>query len=145
MPRRHLLALAIAVPFCVGSAQAIDLRAGGQLNGGGAEVGADLSGLIGALENGVSRNLLGGLGSGLAWAGGNTLSTVRDRGPNATAYNGLVDDTTSYIARSSNLNNARLDPEAVRVSRDGRDSQTYAPMLAGLSVVGWFVSRRCRP
>ena len=51
------------------------------------------------LENGVAGNLLGGLGSGLAWAGGNTFIATPDRGPNATAYNPLVDNTTSYIER----------------------------------------------
>jgi len=43
--------------------------------------------------------LLGGVGSGLAWAGGNTFLATPDRGPNATAYNPLVDNTTSYISR----------------------------------------------
>src|SRR5215813_926204 len=53
----------------------------------------------GPLENGVAGNLLGGIGSGLAWAGGNTFIALPDRGPNATAYNSLVGDTTSYINR----------------------------------------------
>lgn len=97
MPRRHLLALAIAAPFCAGGAQAVDLLAIGQINGSSAGVGTDRSGLTGVLENGVFR-LLGGLGSGLTWAGGNTLLAVPDRRPNATAYNSLVDDTTSYTA-----------------------------------------------
>lgn len=57
-----------------------------------------------ALENGVAGNLLGGVGSGLAWAGGNSFIATPDRGPNATAYNPLVDDTTSYIARFQTLN-----------------------------------------
>ncbi len=45
--------------------------------------------------------MLGGIGSGLAWAGGNTFLALPDRGPNATAYTGgsAVDNTTSYIAR----------------------------------------------
>lgn len=60
---------------------------------------SDLSGQTGALENGVAGNLLGGVGSGLAWAGGNTFIATPDRGPNAVAYNANVDDTTSYIAR----------------------------------------------
>jgi hypothetical protein len=55
------------------------------------------------LENGVKGNFLGGIGSGLAWAGGNTFIATPDRGPNATAYNSLVDDTTSYIARFQTL------------------------------------------
>ena len=39
------------------------------------------------------------MGSALAWAGGNTFLAAPDRGPNATAYNSAVDDTTSYVAR----------------------------------------------
>lgn len=65
---------------------------------------ADMSGLRGALENGIAGNVLGGIGSGLAWAGGSTFIATPDRGPNATAYNPLVDDTSSYIARFQSLN-----------------------------------------
>ncbi|MGZ3237276.1 MAG: FxDxF family PEP-CTERM protein [Burkholderiaceae bacterium] len=43
------------------------------------------------------------MGSGLAWAGGNTFIATPDRGPNATAYNPLVDDTSSYIERFQTL------------------------------------------
>ena len=35
------------------------------------------------LENGVAGNLLGGVGSGFAYAGGNTFLALPDRGPNA--------------------------------------------------------------
>jgi len=65
----------------------------------------DLSGLTGTLENGLPANQFGGIGSGLAWAGGNRFIAVPDRGPNATAYAGgeLVDNTASYIARCQNL------------------------------------------
>jgi hypothetical protein len=60
----------------------------------------DLSGLSGTLENGVDpANILGGIGSGLAWAGGNTFIALPDRGPNATPWNASVDNTTSYISR----------------------------------------------
>ena len=48
---------------------------------------SDLSGLTGTLENGVSASILGGLGSGLAFAGGGTFLAVPDRGPNAVPYN----------------------------------------------------------
>jgi hypothetical protein len=51
------------------------------------------------LENGVAGNLLGGLGSGMAWAGGETFLMLPDRGPNAVPYNGFVDNTTSYMPR----------------------------------------------
>ncbi|MDD2725446.1 MAG: esterase-like activity of phytase family protein [Methylovulum sp.] len=57
-----------------------------------------------ALESGVAGNILGGVGSGLAYAGGNTFIAIPDRGPNATAYNSNVDDTTSYIPRFQTFN-----------------------------------------
>lgn len=59
----------------------------------------DLSGLSQPLENGVPANLLGGFGSGLAYAGNNTFLALPDRGPNAVAYNSQIDDTVSYIDR----------------------------------------------
>jgi hypothetical protein len=52
-----------------------------------------------ALENGAAGNKLGGIGSGLAWAGGNTFLALPDRGPNAAIYNPAIDNTTSYIPR----------------------------------------------
>ncbi len=51
------------------------------------------------LENKVPGNLAGGLGSGLAWAGGDTFLMLPDRGPNAEPFNPLVEDTASYIPR----------------------------------------------
>jgi hypothetical protein len=60
---------------------------------------ADLSGLDGTLENGAPANLLGGLGSGLAWGFGNTFLALPDRGPNAVPFDSLIDDTVSYIPR----------------------------------------------
>src|SRR5579862_4958918 len=59
----------------------------------------DLSGLSGTLENGDPASVLGGLGSGMAWAGGNTFLNVPDRGPNAVPYDASIDNTTAYIAR----------------------------------------------
>jgi hypothetical protein len=75
----------------------------GTLTGSTAGANADLSGLTGTLENGLPANILGGLGSGLAYAGGNTFLGVPDRGPNATHYNSAVDDTVSYIARFQSI------------------------------------------
>lgn len=86
---------------------AFSLIATGSISG----AAADLSGQTGALENGVAGNLLGGIGSGLAWAGGNTFIATPDRGPNAVAYNAAVDDTTSYIARFQTLSMS-LTPNA---------------------------------
>jgi hypothetical protein len=79
------------------------LLAIGTLNGSSAGANQDLSGLTGTMENGLPGNILGGLGSGLAYAGGNTFISVPDRGPNATPYNAAVDDTVSYISRVQTL------------------------------------------
>jgi hypothetical protein len=150
----------------------------------------------GGLEDSVSGNILGGLGSGLAYAGGDTFLMLPDRGPNATPYDASIDNTTSYYNRfhsfrfqlvpsstdlpftiretleattllwspkpltykgaapalnaadrfyfngrsdqfdaakgSTNPDNARLDPEGIRVSADGRSvfvSDEYGPYL----------------
>lgn len=93
----------LLLPLVIASASqfahaSVDLIAIGSLTGT-----SDLSGLTGTLENGLAGNLLGGLGSGLAWAGGNTFLALPDRGPNATPYNPLVDDTVSYISRFQTL------------------------------------------
>jgi hypothetical protein len=53
----------------------------------------------GALESGVAGNPLGGIGSGLAYAGHHQFIALPDRGPNANSYDSSVDDTTSYIPR----------------------------------------------
>ncbi len=100
-PRFTLTAVAVAMIYAAPDAAraAPVLLASGSLTGSSAGSYTDLSGLTGTLENGVSPALLGGLGSGLAYAGGNTFLAVPDRGPNAAAYNPAVDDTTSYIAR----------------------------------------------
>lgn len=92
-------ALALCCASLLGSAQAVDLIAIGQLSA----TASDLSGLSGNLESGAPANLLGGMGSGLAWAGGNTFLALPDRGPNAKAWNPGVDDTTSYIPRFHTL------------------------------------------
>ena len=64
---------------------------------------SDLSGLTGTLENGVAANILGGLGSGIAFAGGDTFLAVPDRGPNAVPFDSKIDDTASYINRFQTL------------------------------------------
>jgi len=197
MFRPRLLALLIGSAFALPAAHAIDLIAVGSLTDS-----TDKSGLNGLLENGVdAANVLGGIGSGLAWAGGNTFIALPDRGPNATNWSAgggdAVDQTTSYISRlqtvqltltqapsgalpytlaptlsattllssatalnygsvtpgintaskfyfdgrsdnfapgtnSVNPNNARFDPEAVRMSNDGRSvfvSDEYGPYV----------------
>jgi hypothetical protein len=96
--RLHPVACAVALALytlAAPQAQAVDLIAIGSLSGSS----TDFSGQSGALENGVAGNLLGGVGSGLAWAGGSTFLALPDRGPNATPWNSTVDDTASYIPR----------------------------------------------
>jgi hypothetical protein len=176
------------------AANAISLIAQGSLSG----QASDKSGLNYTLENGKQASSAGGLGSGLAWAGGNRFVSVQDRGPNVDPWNNSLDNTTSFISRfqsltlslaanagpsplpfsltttltgttlfssstplnygaggapaqnsagksyftgrsdnfgagnSLNPNNARFDPEAVRVSRDGKSvfvSDEYGPYV----------------
>jgi hypothetical protein len=75
------------------------LLAIGELDQTRAGTFTDLSGLKYTLENGAAANLLGGFGSGLAYAGGNTFLALPDRGPNATSFDSAIDDTSSYINR----------------------------------------------
>jgi len=84
----------------------VDLIAVGDLSGASRDLSAATAG---PLENGVPGNLLGGIGSGLAYAGGGIFIAVPDRGPNAVPYDAAVDDTTSYIDRFQTLR-ARLVP-----------------------------------
>lgn len=104
MHSKNIIALLLAGVFAQQAAQAgVKLIAIGSLAGDGADRS---SATAGALESGVAGNLLGGVGSGLAYAGGDTFVAIPDRGPNANAYNGAVDDTTSYIPRFHTLNMA---------------------------------------
>lgn len=87
-----LSGIALPALLAMPSAQALELIAREGLSG----APTDLSSVTaGTLENGVAGNLLGGLGSGLAWAGGNAFVALPDRGPNATAWNSAVADTSS--------------------------------------------------
>ena len=86
--------------FGAGGASAqVKLIAKGTLTESSAGLFADLSGLDYNLENGAPANLLGGLGSGLAWEFGDTFLALPDRGPNAVSFDSLVDDTVSYVPR----------------------------------------------
>jgi hypothetical protein len=89
----------------------------------------DLSGLTDILENGVNADLLGGLGSGLAWAGGNTFIAIPDRGPNAIEYNDLVDNTVTYIPRFHTIS-MDLEP-----SNGGSLPFTLTPTLAATTLL----------
>jgi len=103
MRSRLFLSLLLGSALSAASAQAgVLMLAKGVLNGS-----SDLSGLTGTLENGMAANVLGGLGSGLAYAGGTTFVAVPDRGPNATDYGAAaIDQTTSYISRVQTLDMA---------------------------------------
>ena len=93
------LLVAASLGVSVVHAASPTLAAIGSLSSSGAGSFADLSGLGYTLENGVAANLLGGMGSGLAWAGGDTFLALPDRGPNAVAWNSALSDTASYIDR----------------------------------------------
>jgi len=79
----------------------IDLIAIGSVSGNYEDLSTETAGL---LENGVAGNSLGGIGSGLAYAGGNTFIAIPDRGPNATMYDSAIDNTASYINRFQTFN-----------------------------------------
>ena len=100
--KRALICSALLILGCsalpVANAQGT-LLAKGTLTGSKAGPNLDLSGLKNTLENGVPANLLGGLGSGIAYVSGDTFLALPDRGPNAVSFNPLVDDTVSYINR----------------------------------------------
>ncbi len=73
--RRFILTVALT-SLCLSSA----VRATPELIAiGSFNLTADLSGLTGTLENGVAANTLGGIGSGLIWAGGNTFIAGKAR------------------------------------------------------------------
>ena len=97
MTNKHLIPFLLLPFFIVPTAQAqIDLISIGQVSGTYQDMATKTAA---PLESGVAGNILGGVGSGLAYAGGNTFLALPDRGPNATPYNLLVDDTTSFIPR----------------------------------------------
>ncbi len=99
--KHKLLPLMLAAILAAPSAHAaVDLIAIGTLSGNATDLSTETAG---ALENGAAGNLFGGIGSGIAYAGCNTLLAVPDRGPNAVAYNTAVSDTTSFINRFHTL------------------------------------------
>ena len=102
MNKRNWLRVAVAAAFTSSAAHAsVDLVALGEISG----TYEDLSTATAhPLENGVAGNRFGGIGSGLAYAGGTTFLGLPDRGPNATVYNAAIDSTTSYINRFQTLN-----------------------------------------
>lgn len=90
---------ALAITTASSAVAQVALIAKGTLTGSSAGSYADLSGLKGTLENGVPANLLGGLGSGMAYVAGDEFVVLPDRGPNAVTFDAAVDNTVSYINR----------------------------------------------
>ena len=81
------------------SAQTLPVLAIGTLDQSRAGTFEDLSGLKYPLENGVRANELGGFGSAITYAGGNTFLALPDRGPNAVEFDDAIDNTASYVNR----------------------------------------------
>jgi hypothetical protein len=97
MFQSKLLALAIASMLAIPAANAsVDLIAVNGLSGSRSDLSPDTAA---TLENGVPGNLLGGIGSGLAYGGADRFVAIPDRGPNAVPFNSAVSDTASYINR----------------------------------------------
>lgn len=97
MNRIKLIPLALAAIVAAPLAQAApDLIAVGTISGTYQDLSSATSG---TLENGVAGNRLGGLGSGITYAGGDLFIAVPDRGPNAVSFDSTVDDTVAYINR----------------------------------------------
>src|SRR5262245_25498640 len=82
------------------------------------------------LENGIPGNRLGGMGSGLAYLGGDFFLALPDRGPNAKPYATCLDDTASYINRFHTLHMslAPSDPGSPLPF-------TLTPMLVGTTLL----------
>lgn len=83
------------------------------------------------LENGVPGNRLGGIGSSITYAGGDTFLMLPDRGPNALEWASSIDSTVSYINRFHTFN-LRLLP-ATPSDAGVQDSNTSPNAVAGLT------------
>src|SRR5262245_10917254 len=106
---RVLAATTMAILLCSRlSAAQPALIATGQLSGSGTDHAGQTHK---PLENGVPGDLFGGIGSGLAHAGGDRFVALPDRGPNAVTFNDCVDSTVSYINRFHELR-LRLKPSS---------------------------------
>ncbi|HXE18215.1 MAG TPA: hypothetical protein VN629_01290, partial [Castellaniella sp.] len=85
----------------------------------------------GPLENGVPGNRLGGIGSSITYAGGDTFLMLPDRGPNALEWASSIDSTVSYIDRFHTFN-LRLLP-ATPADAGVQDSNTTPSAVPGLT------------
>src|SRR5215470_3634808 len=110
MTRKRFLPVLLAALFTVSTAHAsVDLIAMGSIPSNYEDFAIETAG---PLENGVPGNRLGGIGSGLAYAGGTTFVALPDRGPNAVSYDSAVDDTASYIERFQTFDLSLLQSDA---------------------------------
>src|SRR5262249_51268696 len=128
MSRNRLLPVLLAALCTVSTAHAsVDLITIGSIPSNYEDFAVETAG---PLENGVPGNRLAGIGSGLAYACGNTFVALPDRGPNAVSYNSAVDDTASYINRfhTLSLSLAPSDPGSVLPF-------TLTPMLTGTTLL----------
>ena len=95
-----LLALSLGAGATLSShAQTLPVLAIGTLDQSRDGSFVDVSGLTYKLENGVRANELGGFGSAITYASGNTFLALPDRGPNAVEFDDAIDNTASYINR----------------------------------------------
>jgi hypothetical protein len=125
--RSLMAAAAAAIPALSAYAAGPDLIAAASLPA----TYEDLSNqTAGPLENGMPGNRLGGIGSSIAYAGGDTFLMLPDRGPNALEYASSIDSTVSYIDRFHTLN-LRLLP-ATPSDAGVQDSNTTPTAVPGL-------------
>jgi len=133
MTKTHLLPLLLLPLFAAPVVHAdIDLIAIGKIPGNYQDMSTRTAA---PLENGVAGNILGGLGSGLAYAGGNVFLGQPDRGPNATAYNPAIDDTTSYINRFQTLNLSLAPNPGYQPSKTGSLPYILSPFLTATTLL----------
>jgi hypothetical protein len=128
MKKTALASLILVSSVWTRKTNAIDLIAVGAISGTYEDFATETAG---PLENGIPGNRLGGIGSGLAYAGGTTFLALPDRGPNANPFNPLVDDTVSYICRFQTLNlSLALSPDPATGL-----PFTLTPMLSGTTLL----------
>jgi hypothetical protein len=110
MRKTTLIASCVSALLTAAAAHAsVDLIAESQVSGTYQDYSVETSG---PLESGVPGNMLGGMGSAIAYAGCNSFVALPDRGPNAVDYGkAAIDNTTSYIPRFQALHLA-LAPAA---------------------------------
>lgn len=133
MTKTHLIPFLLLPLFAAPVAQAdIDLIAIGKIPGNYQDMSTRTAAL---LENGVAGNILGGVGSGLAYAGGNVFLGVPDRGPNATPYNPAIDDTTSYINRFQTLNLSLAPNPGYHPAKTGSLPYILSPFLSATTLL----------